>query len=233
MGECFILLFLTQFMTRKSLLHPFWRIGYIPFFSWIVIFPYVLLHAVNGLKDASFNHLSPYFLTAIAILLLIFFIMNVICRVVMGRKLAVFICLIAVCFFSFSAFIFLTHYAYMGIMMTPREMFFALYSPGKWLSHVVLTHIGGLNLILMNLGILAFVILYARWIYQSAYKLDKKWIRRDTASYSAIHRTLQFLVFFGCAWLLIRWVSECFPLHDYEQARQYQEYFDIIRNTPL
>lgn len=71
MGECFILLFLTQFMTRKSLLHPFWRIGYIPFFSWILIFPYVLLHAVNGLKDASFNHLSPYFLTAIAILLLI------------------------------------------------------------------------------------------------------------------------------------------------------------------
>lgn len=74
----------------------------------------------------------------------------------------------------------------------------------------------------MNLGILAFVILYARWIYQSAYNLDKKWIRKDTASYSAIHRTLQFLVFFGCAWLLIRWVSECFPLHDYEQARQYQ-----------
>ena len=151
----------------------------------------------------------------------------------MGRKLAVLICLLAVCFFSFSAFIFLTHYAYMGIMMTPREMFFALYSPGKWFSHVVLTHIGGMSLILMNLGILAFVILYARWIYQSAYNLDKKWIRKDTASYSAIHRTLQFLVFFGCAWLLIRWVSECFPLHDYEQARQYQEYFDIIRNTPL
>lgn len=67
-----------------------------------------------------------------------------------------------------------------------------------------------MSLILMNLGILAFVILYARWIYQSAYNLDKKWIRKDTASYSAIHRTLQFLVFFGCAWLLIRWVSECF-----------------------
>lgn len=32
-----------------------------------------------------------------------------------------------------------------------KEMFFALYSPGKWFSHVVLTHIGGLNLILMNL----------------------------------------------------------------------------------
>ncbi|MEE1349371.1 MAG: hypothetical protein UGE37_04420, partial [Dialister hominis] len=64
-------------------------------------------------------------------------------------------------------------------------------SPGKWFSHVVLTHIGGMSLILMNLGILAFVILYARWIYQSAYNLDKKWIRKDTASYSAIHRTLQ------------------------------------------
>ena len=29
MGECFLLLFFTQLMTRKSLLHPFWRIGYI------------------------------------------------------------------------------------------------------------------------------------------------------------------------------------------------------------
>lgn len=36
MGECFLLIFLTELMTGKNLLHPFWRIGYIPFFpgSW-------------------------------------------------------------------------------------------------------------------------------------------------------------------------------------------------------
>lgn len=72
MGECFLLIFLTELMTGKNLLHPFWRIGYIPFFSWVLVFPYVLIHAVNGMKDPTFNHLSPYFLTAIGTLLLIF-----------------------------------------------------------------------------------------------------------------------------------------------------------------
>ena len=81
LAECGLLFFLTELVTRRSLLHPFWRIGYIPFFSWILIFPYVLTHAVNGMTDASFNHLSPYFLTAMAILLLLFFVMNVISRV--------------------------------------------------------------------------------------------------------------------------------------------------------
>ena len=39
-AECGLLFFLTELVTRRSLLHPFWRIGYIPFFSWILIFPY-------------------------------------------------------------------------------------------------------------------------------------------------------------------------------------------------
>ena len=38
MVECFIMLFLTQLMTGKNMLHPFWRIGYIPFALWITIF---------------------------------------------------------------------------------------------------------------------------------------------------------------------------------------------------
>ena len=45
MVECFIMLFLTQLMTGKNMLHPFWRIGYIPFALWITIFPYCLIHA--------------------------------------------------------------------------------------------------------------------------------------------------------------------------------------------
>ena len=102
-AECGLLFFLTELVTRRSLLHPFWRIGYIPFFSWILIFPYVLTHAANGMKDASFNHLSPYFLTAMAILLLLFFVMNVISRVYVGKRLATLICLALVCFFTFNA----------------------------------------------------------------------------------------------------------------------------------
>lgn len=233
MGECFLLIFLTELMTGKSLLHPFWRIGYIPFFSWVLIFPYVLTHATNGMKEPTFNHLSPYFLTAIGTLLLIFFIMNVICRVYVGRNLATLICLFAVAFFSFSAFIFLIHYEFMGIMMSPRETFFALYQPVRWFYRIVLPHIGMFNLILMGVGIVAFLLLYWKWIYESAYNLSSRWTRRTRKSYSCIHRILQFLVFFGCAWLLIRWLSECFPLHDYEMAKHYKEYIDFIQNTRL
>lgn len=233
MGECFLLIFLTELMTGKSLLHPFWRIGYIPFFSWVFIFPYVLTHAVNGMKEPTFNHLSPYFLTAIGTLLLIFFIMNVICRVYVGRNLATFICLCAVSFFSFSSFIFLTHYEFLGIMMSPQETFFALYQPVRWFYRIVLPHVGMFNLILMGIGITAFLLLYWKWIYESAYALSPRWIRKTKKSYSFIHRILQFLVFFGCAWLLIRWLSECFPLHDYEMAKQYKEYIDFIQNTRL
>ena len=190
MGECFLLIFFTELMTGKNLLHPFWRIGYIPFFSWILIFPYVLTHAVNGMKDPTFNHLSPYFLTAIGTLLLIFFVMNVICRVYVGRNLATLICLAIVSFFSFSAFIFLTHYEFMGLMMSPRETFFALYQPVRWFHRIVLPHVGLVNLLLMAAGVIAFE-------------------------------------------LLVRWLSECFPLHDYELAKQYKEYIDFIQNTRL
>ena len=139
-AECGLLFFLTELVTRRSLLHPFWRIGYIPFFSWILIFPYVLTHAVNGMTDASFNHLSPYFLTAMAILLLLFFVMNVISRVYVGKRLATLICLALVCFFTFNAFIFLTHYEFMGIMMTSKEMFFALTNTSRWFERIVLSH---------------------------------------------------------------------------------------------
>lgn len=189
-AECGLLFFLTELVTRRSLLHPFWRIGYIPFFSWILIFPYVLTHAVNGMTDASFNHLSPYFLTAMAILLLLFFVMNVISRVYVGKRLATLICLALVCFFTFNAFIFLTL-------------------------------------------ALAFTALYAKWIYRSAYRLSPKWIPKNRKSYSVIHRMLQFLVFFGCLWLFLRWASECFPLHDYEAAKQYNAYIEYIKNTTL
>lgn len=233
MGECFLLIFLTELMTGKSLLHPFWRIGYIPFFSWIFIFPYVLTHAANGMKDPSFNHLSPYFLTAIGTLLLIFFMMNVICRVYVGRKLATLICLSAVCFFSCSAFMFLIHYEFMHIMMSPKEMFFAINQPVRWFYRIVLPHVGLMNLLLMGAGLVAFVVLYWQWIYDSAYTLSPRWVKKTKKSYSCIHRLLQFLVFFGCAWLLIRWLSECFPLHDYEMAKQYKEYIDFIQNTKL
>lgn len=146
-AECGLLFFLTELVTRRSLLHPFWRIGYIPFFSWILIFPYVLTHAVNGMKDASFNHLSPYFLTAMAILLLLFFVMNVISRVYVGKRLATLICLALVCFFTFNAFIFLTHYEFMGIMMTSKEMFFALTNTSRWCERIVLSHISLLLLL--------------------------------------------------------------------------------------
>lgn len=231
MGECFLLLFFTQLMTRKSLLHPFWRIGYIPFFAWILIFPYVLIHAVNGMHDAAFNHLSPYFLTSIGSLLLIFFIMNVICRVYVGRKLATLICLGVVCFFSFSAFVFITYYEFMGIMMSAREIFFALADPMHWFHGILLHHIGVPRLLAMTAGQVIYVILYAKWIYKSAYHLDPKWIRKSGKSYSFVHRILQFLVFFGCLWLLIRWITECFPLHDYEMAKQYKDYIDFIQNS--
>lgn len=231
--ECGLLLFFTQLLTRKSLLHPFWRIGYIPFFTWILIFPYVLTHAVNGVTDASFNHLSPYFLTAMAIELLIFFIMNVISRVYVGKKLAALICLTAVCFFSFSAFIFLTHYLFMGIMMTSKEMFLVLSNTTLWMKDIVMTHMALYALIALHVLLIAFAYFNGKWIYRSAYKLDAKWIPKDRKSYSVIHRTLQFLVFFGCFWLLVRWASECFPLHDYEAAKQYKEYFDFIRDTRL
>lgn len=231
MCECGILLFLTQLVTRKSLLHPFWRIGYIPFFSWVGIFPYVILHARNGINPLSFNQLSPYFLTALSIELLIFFIMNVICRVFVGKRLATLICLSAVCFFSFNAFAFGAHYFFMNIMMTPREMFFVLSNTGLWIQNIILTHISLPILILWHLGLLFFACLYAKWIYKSAYALDPRWIPKDRKSYSVIHRLLQFLVFFGCAWLLIRWASECFPLHDYEMVKEYQEYIEYIQNT--
>ncbi len=232
-AECGLLLFLTQLMTHKSLLHPFWRIGYIPFFLWATIFPYVLIHARNGITDPSFNELTPYFLTAIAIELLLFFIMNVICRVYVGRKLATLICLAAVCFFSFNAFVFWAHYYFMGIMMTAKEMFFVLTNTSVWVKEIVLTHISWPLLILWHLGLIGFAILYAKWIYKSAYQLDPKWTPRNRKSYSVIHRLLQFLVFFGCAWLFIRWASECFPLHDYEAAKEYMEYIEMIRNSTL
>lgn len=233
MCECGLLLFLTQLMTHKNLLHPFWRIGYIPFFSWVFIFPYVLTHARNGLLEPTFNHLSPYFLTAISIELLIFFIMNVICRVYVGRKLATLICLVVVCFFSFNAFIFLTHYIFMGIMMTSKEMFFVLTNTTLWIKDIVLTHISWPILILWHIGLVVFTWLYAKWIYQSAYCLNLKWLSKRRKSYSVIHRLLQFVVFFGCMWLLIRWASECFPLHDYEMAKEYKIYIDFIQNTTL
>ncbi len=233
LAECGLLLFLTQLLTRKSLLHPFWRIGYVPFAAWIVVFPYVLTHAVNGMEHAVFNDLSPYFLTAIAIELLIFFIMNVISRVYVGKKLAALICLSAACFFSFSAFVFVTHYAFMGIMMTSKEMFFVLSNTTMWMKDIVLSHISLPLLVVLHGLLFFFTYLYGKWIYQSAYALDVRWIPRDRKSYSVIHRTLQFLVFFGCFWLLVRWASECFPLHDYEAAKQYKEYFDFIRDTRL
>lgn len=233
MFECGLLLFLTQLMTHKSLFHPFWRIGYIPFFSWVLIFPYVITHARNGIANATFNDLSPYFLTAMAIELLLFFIMNVICRVYVGKKLATLICLCTVCFFSFNAFIFYTHYAFMGIMMTAREMFFVLTNTTLWIQDIVLTHISWPILILWHIGLIGFAVLYAKWIYRSAYELDAKWVPQRRNSYSVIHRLLQFLVFFGCVWLLIRWASECFPLHDYEAAKAYKDYINFIRDTTL
>lgn len=231
MCECGLLLFLTQLMTRKSLLHPFWRIGYIPFFAWILIFPYVICHARNGIENLSFNQLCPYFLTAMAIEMLIFFIMNVICRVFVGKRLAVLICLGTVCFFSFSAFAFLAHYAFMDIMMTPREMFFVLSNTGIWFREIVLTHVSLPAFIAWHVGLLVFAYFYAKWIYKSAYHLPSRWIPKSRKSYSVIHRLLQFLVFFGCAWLLIRWVTECFPLHDYEVVKEYKEYIEYIQNT--
>ncbi|HBK27160.1 MAG TPA: hypothetical protein DDY92_01100 [Dialister sp.] len=233
MFECGLLLFLTQLMTHKSLFHPFWRIGYIPFFSWVLIFPYVITHARNGIANATFNDLSPYFLTAMAIELLLFFIMNVICRVYVGKKLATLICLCTVCFFSFNAFIFYTHYAFMGIMMTAREMFFVLTNTSLWMKDIVLTHISWPILILWHISLIGFAVLYAKWIYRSAYELDAKWVPKRRNSYSVIHRLLQFLVFFGCVWLLIRWASECFPLHDYEAAKAYIKYIEMIRNSTL
>lgn len=142
-------------------------------------FPYVLIHAVNGMHDAAFNHLSPYFLTSIGSLLLIFFIMNVICRVYVGRKLATLICLGVVCFFSFSAFVFITHYEFMGIMMSAREIFFALADPMHWFHRILLHHIGVPRLLAMTVGQVIYVILYAKWIYKSAYHLDPKWIRKS------------------------------------------------------
>lgn len=185
------------------------------------------------MKDASFNHLSPYFLTAMAILLLLFFVMNVISRVYVGKRLATLICLALVCFFTFNAFIFLTHYEFMGIMMTSKEMFFSLTNTSRWCERIVLSHISLLLLLFFLALALSFAALYAKWIYRSAYGLSPKWIPKNRKSYSVIHRMLQFLVFFGCLWLFLRWASECFPLHDYEAARQYKEYIDMIRNTTL
>lgn len=232
-GECLVLLFLTQLMTGKNLLHPFWRIGYIPFFAGVLIFPYVILHAVNGNPHASFNQLSPYFLTAMGSFLILFFVMNVISKVIIGKRLATLICLSMVCFFTVSAFVFLIHYLFMGIMMTPRETFFALTHTDRWLTNVVLRHVGALNLFLMGAGTAAFTWWQAKWIYKSAYELPYFLEKKQRPSDSKIHRLVQFLVFFGCAWLLVRWAAECFPLHDIEIARQYETYIDFINNAAL
>lgn len=98
---------------------------------------------------------------------------------------------------------------------------------------IMLPHVGLWNLLLMGAGLVAFVVLYWQWIYNSAYNLSPRWKKQGRKSYSCIHRILQFLVFFGCLWLLVRWLSECFPLHDYELAKQYKEYIDFIQNTRL
>ena len=159
--------------------------------------------------------------------------MNVISRVYVGKRLATLICLALVCFFTFNAFIFLTHYEFMGIMMTSKEMFFALTNTSRWFERIVLSHISLMLLLFFLTLALAFAALYAKWIYRSAYCLSPKWIPKNRKSYSVIHRMLQFLVFFGCLWLFLRWASECFPLHDYETARQYNEYIEYIKNTTL
>lgn len=232
-GECLTLLFLTQLMTGKNLLHPFWRIGYIPFFSCVFIFPYVITHAGNGEPFASFNHLSPYFLTAIGTLLILFFVMNVISKVIIGKRVATLICLSIGLFFTVSAFIFLIHYLFMGIMMTPRETFFAMMHTDVWLTKVVLRHVGALNLFLMGAGTAIFTWWYGKWIYKSAYEIPYFLAKKQKPSDSKIHRLVQFLVFFGCAWLLIRWAAECFPLHDIEAAHRYQQYIEFINNAAL
>lgn len=231
MGECFVLLFLTQVVARRNLLHPFWRVGYVPFFLWNLIFPYVFIQGTHGPVEASFNDLSPYFLTAVGGFLFLFFMMNVISRVCVGRKLAVLIVLFAVLTFSFSALAFLGHYEFLGMIMTPREMFFAVTNTGLWFHRVILAHVGIVPVVLCTVLSAVYGAACWIWIYRSAYCLDSRWLRNDRKSYSCIHRILQFLLFFLCAWLLIRWASECFPLHDYEMVKRYREYFDFVQHT--
>lgn len=218
--ECFLLLFLTELMSEKSLIHPYWRIGYIPSFLWLTVFPFTLTHAVNGVKGAEFNSISAYFLTGIGILLLIFFMMNVISRVVMGKRAATGICLFFVCFFTYSALLQLMHYAFLGIVITPMELLFALAHTKQWLTKIIIPHVGLGLFICFIIGAIIFAVIYAWWIYHTAYHLNAKW-NTHSASYSLIHHFLETIVFLGCLWLLIRWVSECFPLHDIESISKY------------
>lgn len=229
-SECTLLLFLTQLVTRKNILHPFWRIGCIPFILWITIFPYALIYGRNGLAPdkADFNHISPYFLTAIGVALILFFMMNAISKVVMGKKIATGIVLATSAFFTGSAFFYFLHFELTGLVLGPREIFFAVTHTDAWLDVIVFPRLDGIALFMIALGTIGYLNLTARWIYDSAYRLDKRWIV-DTRSYSSIHRILQFVVFIGCAWLLIRWVSECFPVYDFEEIRNAGEYVNLPR----
>jgi hypothetical protein len=218
--ECFLLIFLTELMTEKSLIHPYWRIGYIPCLLWLTIFPYTLTHAINGVKGAEFNSISAYFLTGMGILLLLFFVMNVISKVVMGKRIAVGIVVFLVCFFTYSALLQLMHYVFLGIVITPMEMLFAMVHTKQWITKVLMPHVGFGLLTAFILGAAAYAAVYAYWVYHAAYCLKPCWNKRS-AYYSSIHKGLQFIVFLGCLWLLIRWVTDCFPLRDIESVQQY------------
>ena len=233
MMECFIMLFLTQLMTGKNMLHPFWRIGYIPFALWITIFPYCLIHAPNGSLHFDFNHITPYFLTAFGVLLLLFFMMNIISRAVLGKKMMTAIVLAMVGYFSFSPFIYLLHYLLTGLALSPRELFFASHMPWDWITQIVYPRIGATGLLATILGMIVYLTLYCHWIWKSAYHLNPRWKDQHGTQISILYRLLQLLVFAGCLWLLVRWSSECFPMKEFNSINAYEQYLDTITRSNL
>lgn len=63
-------------------------------------------------------------------------------------------------------------------MLGPREIFFVMSHIDVWLDVIVFSRLGGLALGIIALGMVGFLTLYARWIYNNAYRLDVKWISK-------------------------------------------------------
>ncbi len=229
--ESFFLLFLTQLMTGKSILHPFWRIGYFPFALWITIFPYCLTHAINNTTPTDFNHLSPYFLTGMGIFLLLFFVMNIISKAVLGKKMMSYITLGLVAYFSAIPMIYFLYTLLTGLVMTPHELYIATNMPTTWLSVIIYPKVGFVGSILLFLSFILYLIIYHRWIWSSAYHLNPRWKNQRGSQISIIYRIVQILVFAGCVWLVIRWSSECFPMKDFESLEEYENYLEMIKTT--
>ena len=159
--------------------------------------------------------------------------MNIISRAVLGKKMMTAIVLAMVGYFSFSPFIYMLHYQLTGLVLSPRELFFASHMPWDWITHIIYPRIRTTGLLATVLGMIVYLALYCRWIWKSAYHLNPCWKDQHGTQISILYRLLQLLVFAGCLWLLIRWSSECFPMKEFNSIHAYEQYLDVITRSNL